>query len=202
MASSPDQELAAAAARSPELVSRHESALLVVDVQDKLLKFIPRGERLVWNIRRLLDGAKLLGVPSHATEQYPSGLGPTTAVLAERLPPIPAKQRFSCCGCEALPGDWPERGLDQIVVAGIEAHVCVLQTVLDLLSAGYRVYVVVDAVGSRSALDAEIALRRLESQGATLTTTESILFEWCETAAAPEFKALSQLVRESPPTAD
>ncbi|GIW96255.1 MAG: hydrolase [Pirellulaceae bacterium] len=185
--------------RSPELLSREESALLVVDVQEKLLPLIPGSSRLVWNIARLIDAAKLLGVPCAATEQYPKGLGGTHPELAARLPERPAKQRFSCCGCGGIPDRWAERGLTKIVVAGIETHVCVLQTVLDLLSEGFRVYVVADAVAARHPLDHDIALRRMDSQGAILTTCESVMFEWCETSAAPEFKQISPLIRQSPP---
>jgi nicotinamidase-related amidase len=182
--------------RSPELLSRHTSALLVVDMQEKLLPAIGSSPQIIWNVRRLLDGAALLDVPRAATEQYPQGLGTTAESLRQRLPVPVSKQRFSCCDGQALPQDWPQRGIYQIVVAGIEAHVCVLQTVLDLMSEGFRVYVVADAVGSRQSYDAEIALRRMDSSGATLTTAESVLFEWCESSAAAEFKQISQLIRE------
>jgi len=120
--------------------------------------------------------------------------------LAEKLGELPAKKRFSAYGCGSLPQDWVESGIFKIVVAGIEAHVCVLQTVLDLLSSGFQVHVVVDAVASRKPLDYQTALRRMESQGAVLTTVESVLFEWCESADDPAFKQLSALVREAPPT--
>jgi nicotinamidase-related amidase len=185
--------------RSPELMARSDSALLVVDVQEKLLRLIPGHQRLVWNIRRLVDGAKILGVPAVATEQYPQGLGPTTSELAGRLGPIPDKLTFSCGGCPQIFADWRARSIYKILVAGIETHVCVQQSVLDLLADGYRVYVAADAVGSRFVLDREIALRRMESAGATLTTTEAALFEWCDIAGTPEFKQISALVRESAP---
>ncbi len=185
--------------RSPELLSRTESALLIVDVQEKLLGLISGWRRVVWNIGRLIDGAQLLGVPCTATEQYPQGLGPSHPDVAARLPERPSKQRFSCVGCGSIPEQWAERGLTKIVVAGIETHVCILQTVLDLLSEGFRVYVVADAVGARHPVDHEIALRRMDSQGAILTTCESVLFEWCESSAAVEFKQVSQLIRQTPP---
>lgn len=185
--------------RSPELMSRGDSALLVVDVQDKLVRLIPGHEQLIWNIRRLIDGARVLGVPVAATEQYPKGLGPTTPDLASRLGAIPSKMTFSCGGCPDVFAPWRGQGIDKILVAGIEAHVCVQQTVLDLLAEGYRVYLAADAVASRHAIDREIALRRMESHGTTLTTTESALFEWCDIAGSPEFKQISALVREQPP---
>ncbi|HJT33264.1 MAG TPA: isochorismatase family protein [Pirellulales bacterium] len=185
--------------RSPELMSAGDTGLLVVDVQGKLVSLISGHERIVWNIRRLLDGAKILGVAAAATEQYPQGLGNTVPELAERLDKIPDKQSFSCGACPEIFHDWEQRGIFRVLVAGIEAHVCVQQTVFDLLASGRRVYVAVDAIGSRFEIDYQIALRRMESAGATLTTTEAALFEWCERSGTPPFKEISRLVRESPP---
>jgi nicotinamidase-related amidase len=188
--------------RSPELMSAGDTALLVVDVQEKLIGSIARHECVVWNIRRLIDGAKLLGLPVAATEQYPKGLGPTVQELAERLGRIPAKLTFSCGGCPEIFEDLQKRGVHKLLVCGIEAHVCVEQTVLDLLAAGWRVYVAADAVGSRFDIDRETALRRMDSSGATLTTTEAALFEWCEVAGTSAFKEISRLVRERDPLGD
>ena len=185
--------------RSPELMNRDDSALLVVDVQEKLLPLIPGSRRMVWNIRRLIDGAKILGVPVAATEQYPQGLGPTVPELAAKLGEIPAKVMFSCGECGELFAGFRDRGIWKILVCGIETHVCVGQTVHDLLGEGFRVYLAVDAVAARGQIDHDIALRRMDSAGATLTTTEAALFEWCGRAGSPEFKQISQLVREQPP---
>lgn len=185
--------------RSPELMNRDDTGLLVVDVQAKLLPLIAGHQRLVWNIRRLIDGAKILGVAVAATEQYPQGLGPTTPELAERLGVIPAKLAFSCGECGAIFTQWRDQGIWKVLVCGIEAHVCVSQTVHDLLGEGFRVYVAADAVAARGALDYKIALRRMDSAGATLTTTEAALFEWCGRSGSPEFKQISQLVRETAP---
>jgi nicotinamidase-related amidase len=185
--------------RSQELMSRRDAALLVVDVQEKLMRLIPGQQRIVWNIRRLIDGAKILGVPIAATEQYPQGLGGTVAELASRLGPIPSKLAFSCGECGAVFTDLEARGIHKLLVAGIEAHVCVQQSVFDLMTAGFRVYLAVDAIGARFDIDYQTALRRLDSAGAVLTTTESALFEWCEVAGTSEFKQISALVRESTP---
>lgn len=185
--------------RNPELMSRSDTALLVIDVQDKLVRLVPDYADLVWNIRRLIDGARLLGVPVFGTEQYPQGLGPTTSQLAQKLGPLPAKQTFSCVGCEAFTQQLAASGKTKVLLVGIEAHVCVLQTALDLLAAGYRVYVAVDATGARHDLDLRVALERIRTCGGSLVTTEMALFEWCETASAAEFKAISALVRELPP---
>ncbi|MCS7305416.1 MAG: hydrolase [Thermoguttaceae bacterium] len=185
--------------RSPELMNREDTALLVVDVQEKLLPWIWNRELVVWNIRRLLDGAKVLGVPAVGTEQYPEGLGPTVAELAQRLGPLPSKLAFSAAGCEEIFAPLRAQNRDKILVTGIEAHVCVQQTVLDLLADGWQVYVAVDAVGSRYEVDYRTALERMHSAGAVLTTTEAALFEWCQQAGTPEFRQISQLAKEHPP---
>jgi nicotinamidase-related amidase len=119
--------------------------------------------------------------------------------LAGRLGPIPSKATFSCGGCEPFAQSLEAAGASKVMVSGIEAHVCVQQTVLDLLANGYRVFVPVDAVGSRYAIDFETGLKRMESAGATLTTTEAALFEWCQMSGTPVFKKISALVREKPP---
>ncbi len=185
--------------RSPELMNREDTALLVVDVQEKLLPWIRNWHLVVWNIRRLLDGAKLLGMPTAGTEQYPQGLGPTVPELAERLGPMPSKLTFSAAVCEEIFAGLRAQNRHKILVTGIETHVCVQQTVLDLLSDGWQVYVAVDAVGSRYELDYRTALERMHSAGATLTTTEAALFEWCQQAGTAEFKQISQLAKEPPP---
>ncbi len=185
--------------RSPELMMPEDTALVVVDVQEKLMPLIAGSRRMLWNLRRLLDGAEAVGLKTLATEQYPQGLGPTMPELASRLGAIPSKASFSCGGCEPFAAGLEALGASKVMVSGIEAHVCVQQTVLDLLANGYRVYVPVDAVGSRYAVDYETGLKRMESAGATLTTTESALFEWCQVSGTPVFKKISALVREKPP---
>lgn len=185
--------------RSPELMSVGDTGLLVVDVQEKLVPAIAGRGRMLWNIRRLIDGATILGLPVAATEQYPKGLGHTVAELAERLGDVPSKLTFSCTGCKGVVEGLRDQGVSKLLVCGIEAHVCVQQSVLDLLADGWRVYVAADAVGSRFAVDYRTALGRMESSGATLTTTEAALFEWCQVAGTPEFKQISRLVREEGP---
>ncbi len=202
MSSQDDSHQSIPPARSPELMSRDHTALLVIDVQERLVPAIARHRHVVWNIGRLLDGARLLGLPVLATEQYPKGLGPTVPELAGRLGATAEKLTFSCCGCSQFQDRLRRleaQGIHKMLVCGVEAHVCVQQTVLDLLSAAWRVYVAADAVGSRFHVDYHTALRRMESSGATVTTTEAALFEWCETAAAAEFKQISRLVRQQAP---
>lgn len=187
--------------RSVELMSADDTALLVIDVQERLLPHINDGHRVVWNIRRLIDAAKILGVKVVGTEQYPKGLGSTVPPLAERLGPLPEKSMFSCRECWDLFSRLWEAGIRRVLITGIETHVCVLQTVHDLLAQGWRVYVAADAVGSRYAIDHEMALRRMELAGAVLTTTETALFEWCVQAGTDQFKQISRLARELPPQA-
>jgi nicotinamidase-related amidase len=180
--------------RSRELLARDDSRLLLVDVQQKLTAIMPGIELPIANCRKLLQGARILGVPVSATEQYPRGLGPTVPELAELVDMRVEKLRFSSAEClDWVRGDKGDR--TKVVVIGIETHVCIQQTVLDLLAAGFSVYVPADAVASRNPYDRDIALNRLRDSGATITTTESVLFEWCETSAAPEFKQISALIK-------
>lgn len=185
--------------RSPDLMCAEDSALLVVDSQVKLLEIIPQRARLVWNIRRLLDAADALHMPISAVEQNPERLGPTVPELRERIGKAPSKMCFSACVCGEIFEQWRADSRYRVLVCGIETHVCIMQTALDLAAAGFEPYVAVDAVGARYAIDHEIALRRMESSGVILTTTETAMFEWCRTASRPEFKKISALAKESPP---
>jgi nicotinamidase-related amidase len=180
----------------PTQLAARETGLLVIDVQEKLMVKIPAADVLTRNIAFLVDVAKLVGVEVAATEQYPKGLGPTVAPLAERLPARPDKVAFSSCAVPNLADGFRARGRSKIVLVGIEAHVCVLHTTLDLLAAKFQVYLAVDALASRYALDREIALRRLEQAGAILTTVETCAFEWLGGKDHPQFKAVSALVQE------
>ena len=171
------------------------SVLVVIDVQDKLLAKIPAAGALVRNAAFLLDVAALLDVPVRATEQYPKGLGPTTPEIARRLPPdTPAKTTFSCCGAGTFLDELRMLQRPDVVLVGMETHVCVAQTALDLLHAGLHVHLVVDALAARHAVDHDTALRRLERAGAVPTTAEAVAFEWVGDSTHPQFKAVSKLV--------
>jgi len=196
-----------APARSPLLVSARRSVLLVVDVQDKLVELMESREALLGKIKQLAAAAQVLSVPRLATVQYPEKLGPLTASVARYLEPatqtavpatqtaVPGKLAFSCLGCEAAVEQLRSVGREQVVLVGLETHVCIAQTALDLVAAGLDVFLVVDAVAARHAIDHQTALRRLESAGVTLVTAEAVMFEWCEKAGTPEFKQISRLVR-------
>lgn len=170
------------------------SVLVVIDVQDKLLASIPTAAGLIRTTGFLADVAALLDVPVRATEQYPKGLGPTTPELAGRLPRPVAKTAFSCCGAGTFLEELEMLQRPNVVVAGMETHVCVLQTALDLIAAGLHVFLPLDALGARFPLDHDTALRRLEAAGAVPTTAEAVAFEWVGDAAHPQFKAVSKLV--------
>jgi nicotinamidase-related amidase len=176
-------------------MSAADTALLVIDVQEKLVPKILNANTLISNLAFLIDGARLLGMPVAATEQYPRGLGATVPELAKRLPQRPDKVAFSCCAIPAVIDGFRTAARPKIILAGIEAHVCVLQTALDLLAADFRVYIAADAVGSRYAIDHEFALRRLERAGAIVTTAETAVFEWVGSASHPQFKQISALVQ-------
>ncbi len=180
----------------PTKMSADDSALLVIDVQDKLLAKIPDAATLVRNIAFLIDGARLLDLPVAATEQYPKGLGPTVAELAQRLPVRPDKVAFSCCAIPAIVEGFRSAARPKVVLAGMETHVCVLQTALDLLAQDFRVYIPVDAVASRFAVDHDQAIRRLDRAGAVITTSETAVFEWLGGANHPRFKQIIALVQE------
>lgn len=182
------------------LLAATATVLVVIDVQERLVPAIRQGDLVVWNTRRLIDGAKLFDVPVIVTEQYPKGLGPTMPELVTALPentPVVEKTSFSACLVpKFLDAVYRRESICKVLLTGMESHVCVLQTALDLLSLGYEVHLVADAVGSRFASDYDIALRRLESSGVFLTTVESVLFQWCRTADTLQFKTVSRIVRE------
>lgn len=167
------------------------AAILIVDIQTRLLERIPQAPLIIANAKRLILGARCLEIPIHATEQYPKGLGSTVEPLLELLPDRIAKTEFSAVGASGIAPP-----ITHVTLVGIEAHVCILHTALELLQRGFGVQVVSDAVGSRSESDREIALRRLEHAGAILTTSETVLFEWIGYADHPRFKTISSLVRD------
>ena len=190
--------------RSPLLMNGDDSALVVIDLQEKLVPHISNHEQIVWNISRLIEGAAVLGVAICGTEQYPKGLGSTVEPIASLLQSksqqsVPEKTSFSCRECGSLIEWLSDSGCCNLLLCGIETHVCVAQSALDLLAQGFNIFVCVDAIGARSMMDHQVALRRLESSGVMLTTTEAALFEWCERAGSENFKKISQLVQQAGP---
>ena len=179
------------------MLSTGRALFVLVDVQGKLAQLMQERESLYDHLERLVRGVRVLGLPIIWLEQNPRGLGPTIPELARHLPdlrPIP-KMSFSCCGCADFRSALEAAGRDQILIAGIEAHVCIYQTTVDLLSQGYQVQVVADAVSSRSASNRHIGLARVRASGAALTSVEMALFEMLGVAEGPQFKEILKIVR-------
>jgi nicotinamidase-related amidase len=176
------------------LLTTRGAALLLVDLQQRLVPALHDGETVVARAVRLAEAAQLLGVPICATEQNPDKLGPTVAPLAAYPQNVVAKTAFSATGAPGFPTLLPP-GTTEVVVAGCEAHVCVLQTVLGLLADDRRVAVVTDAIGSRDPANAAAAVDRMARHGAEVVTSEMVLFEWLGDAAHPRFREVQKLLR-------
>jgi nicotinamidase-related amidase len=174
------------------LMNAESSSLLVVDVQDKLLHHVHGWQSLLQNVIWLVRVARKVGVPVMATEQYPKGLGHTTVELARELPAgaVAEKVHFSCAAAQCLPG-LPGSERPQAVICGMESHVCVMQTAIELKGAGKDVFVVGDSVGSRSPSDKVFALDRMRDHGIAIVSREMVAFEWLRKAGTPLFKEIS-----------
>ena len=193
--------------RNPELLHRASTALVVVDVQERFRPHIYGFERMLVDTDLLIRGCLELGVPIAVSEQYPEGLGKTVTEVERALDAAHdvdgslvwrmEKLEISTAAASSWADAPPQISrADSIVVCGIETHVCVSQTVLDLLHAGRRVHVVADGVGSRDPWQREIALERLARAGATISSVETVLFELLGRAGTPEFKAVQRLIKE------
>ncbi|MCU0935628.1 MAG: hydrolase [Gammaproteobacteria bacterium] len=184
----------------PGLCHAGSSQLVVVDVQERLAAAMPAEDRarVLRNLGILLEAARLLDVPVLATEQYPRGLGPSEPEVASRLPAGAAvleKTSFSCCGADGFAACLGATPRPQVVLGGMEAHVCVLQTAFELRDQGFQVFVVEDAVCSRAPDNHANALARLRQAGVLVPSTESVVFEWLGNARHPQFKAISALLK-------
>ena len=181
------------------LIDVKKSCLLVIDMQAKLTPTIDEIGRVVSRIAMLLKGASILGVPSLVSEQYSKGLGKTVEELAPLLTEgsVVEKNTFSCMAEEDYARRFNGLGRGHAVVAGVEAHVCVLQTCMELLTIGHQVFVVEDATSSRTPENHRAAIRRLAAAGAHIVTTEMVLFEWMGRSGTPEFKEINALIKET-----
>jgi isochorismate hydrolase len=186
------------AIRERHFLDRNNAVLVVIDVQDKLCRAMDEKvlESLTGNIAILQDTAREMGIPMVATEQYVKGIGETLCILKEKLTDSALeKMTFSCCGEAPFPERLKALGRKQVIVTGMEAHVCVLQTVIELLDAGYHVHLVKDAVMSRRKENWKVGIEAAISAGAVITSTEAALFQLLRVAGSDEFKKLSRLVR-------
>jgi nicotinamidase-related amidase len=183
--------------RFDKLLTTEKSALLVIDIQERILPVIHQHELVVENTIKLIKGFKVLSLPIFHTEQYPKGLGQTVNAIQNELENNEAIQKltFSCSGAVELFDELQNRKISQVVVCGIESHVCVQQTVLDLLANEFQVNVAADAISSRRIKDYEIALSRMAKHGTEITTSEAILFELLNVCGTDEFKQISKIVK-------
>lgn len=193
------------------LLDPTRSTLVLIDLQGKLIPMVHQSAMVVETAHRLMQLAELFAVPVVLTEQYPQGIGPTEASLRDCFDGLSTrtsfleKTAFSCCGDPAFEALLTKARTTlplyqhQVVVAGLEAHVCVLQTVLELLEHGYEVHVCWDGVSGRGETYRKLALERMAAAGATITNHESVAFEWARTKHHPAFKAISALLKQGQP---
>ena len=179
------------------MLTTENSVLLIIDVQEKLFRVMHQKEELAGNLQKLIKSIHVLEIPILVTEQYPQGLGATIPEISQLLSgiqPLP-KVSFSCCGDDSFLREFKKLGRKQVLISGIESHICVYQTAADLISAGYEVYAVSDAISSRTEQNRDIGLKMMTQLGAKLTGTEAVLFEFLKVAKGEKFKAISQIVR-------
>jgi nicotinamidase-related amidase len=187
--------------RHPALLDRDRTALVLIDVQEGYRRALPGWDRVVTAGSLLVQGAAILGIPLVVTEQYPRGLGHTADELASRFPAgltVIEKTTMSCCGAPAFAERLGATGRRQVLIAGIETHACVNQTVHDLLALGYQVHVARDATSSRRPADVEPAWEKMRAAGMLPTSSEQALLELVRNADAAEFKPLQRLLKEAP----
>ena len=178
-------------------IVKEHTAALVVDIQEKLLPVIHDKENVLKNCSILIQGLQVLGIPLLVTQQYTKGLGETVKEISSLIDNFAyiEKRDFSCCGEPEVMVWLSAMNIKNVVLFGIEAHVCVLQTAVDLKEAGFNPVVVADAVSSRSEQNRQLALERFRHEGIMVTSAESVLFELTRTSAAPHFKTISNLVK-------
>lgn len=179
------------------ILKRDNALLVIVDIQERLAVAMSEKDRVIINTLHLLDAAKRMDIPLLITEQYPKGLGPTVSEIKDSVQsyaPI-EKITFSCCGEGFFTEAVEETGRKQIILVGMETHVCVLQTCIDLLQADYNVHVVADAICSRTDANYRTALELMRDAGAVITCTETVLFQLLVKAGTEEFKAISKRIK-------
>lgn len=186
-------------AHCPLITNEQDSVLVLMDIQERLTGAMPHGvrERLIAQVSILLTAAKALSVPVIVTEQYPKGLGPTelalTSLLSESVPVI-EKTSFSSAKVDDFLAAVAQTKRKKIILTGMETHICILQSALDLQQQGYQVFLVEDAVSSRLISNQDNALHRMRQAGVIISNVESIVFEWLGDAKHPEFRSLSKLI--------
>jgi nicotinamidase-related amidase len=193
----PGDVMETALERNKKILVREKTALLLIDIQENILSVMHEPERVIKYSLNLIKGFKALNIPIFYTEQYPKGLGPTAAPLLKELEGLSVIQKmsFSCSGVPNFFTRLTDNKVSQVVIAGIESHICVEQTALDLIASGFQVDVAVDATSSRKELDYKYALKRMRTHGVEITTSEAILFEILAVAGTDEFKEISNIIK-------
>jgi nicotinamidase-related amidase len=183
--------------RTSARLLKEDTACIVIDIQERLYPFIYENDALTKNLITLIKGLKILKIPLIVTQQYTKGLGDTIVPVKEALDVYEhiEKMSFSCCGDKVFMDSLDKLNKKNVILVGIESHVCVLQTALDLLDKGYTPVLIEDCVSSRKVNDKTIAVERMRSEGAVISTYESILFELAMVSGTDEFKAISKLVK-------
>jgi len=173
------------------------TVLIIIDMQEKLARVMYERDAMFSNLQKLIRGLAVLGVPFLATEQYPQGLGPISPDIASLLPDVKpvAKAAFNCLADENFRREFEALGRKQVLVSGIEAHICVYQTVCDLISRRCEAYVVTDTVSSRTPENRQLSFEMMKQAGARLTSTEAALFELLKVGEGDKFKKISQIIR-------
>jgi nicotinamidase-related amidase len=173
------------------------TVLIVIDVQEKLARVMHERDTMVANLQKLVKGIKVLGVPVIVTEQYPKGLGPTIPEIASLLQGVPVipKTSFSCWNDDAFLRSFKSMNRKQVLISGIEGHVCVYQTVCDLVSNGFETYVVTDTITSRTPENRQLSITMMQQAGAHLTGVEAALFELLKVAEGERFKEISRIIK-------
>lgn len=183
--------------RHPAILSRENTALIIVDVQEKLLPYVTDKEDVVNNLRMLIKFADIIHLPLILTEHYPKGLGKTVPEIKEVLTTYEPKEKviFSCFGSKAFKSRLKELGVKTLILAGIESHICVEQTALDAINSGYKVHVIADAISSRTTRNLEIGIEKMRQFGVVISSTEMAMYELMERADTREFKEVLKLVK-------
>lgn len=183
--------------RHPHLFTSEDSVVLLIDYQERFVPVLPENEGTVKNIKLLLSGANIYGIPVVVTEQVPEKLGSTIGELKDYLHKAKYfyKKTMSCCGQIGFLEELKSRGVKHIAVCGIEAHVCVLQTCLDLIHNGFQVHLVCDAITARVLYNKGVAIEKMKNAGVIISSVETILFEIAYTAGTEEFKQLQRLFK-------
>ncbi|MBI5640530.1 MAG: hydrolase [Nitrospirae bacterium] len=179
------------------LINKDEAVLVIVDIQERLAAVMSERQKVVDNCLHLVETAKLLDIPVILNEQYPKGLGPTVIEIKEALRHVAPLEKltFSCCRGDSFPAGLASTDRKKVILAGMETHVCVLQTCVDLLKQGYAVHAVSDAICSRTKENYTTAIEFMRDAGAVITCTETVLFQLLEKAGTEEFKIISKRIK-------